>query len=222
MYRDRETITLADVLRRSGPRWQPMDEALGIADSALVTADSRPRSCCRVVVITSTLGEVEDPYLRLRPLPPTPPDEVCSCSDCPPILLMWTIGPNPIHCLHCNLEIEPPAVPLPADLVDEVAHWAMLDGAIEHLELDSGPYEEWAQRELLNLQSPVNIEGLALRRTLDPIRRCYLVLFQPMDADGRFVVPPVCPQCGSAFETFSHHGFTRLLCHPCGLALTNP
>lgn len=31
MYRDCEIITLADVLRRTGPRWKPMDEALGIA-----------------------------------------------------------------------------------------------------------------------------------------------------------------------------------------------
>jgi hypothetical protein len=170
----------------------------------------------------SKLGDVEDPYLRLRPMPPTPTDELCSCPGCPPMLLMWAIGPNPMHCLHCNGEIEPAALPLPVDLVDPVAHWAMLDGAIEHLELDSGPYEQWAQRELLDLKSPVNIEGLALRRKLDGIRRCYFVLFQLMDGSGTFVVPPACPQCGGAFQGFKNDRFTRLLCEACGLALVNP
>jgi hypothetical protein len=164
---------------------------------------------------------MEDPYLRLRPMPPTPAEELCSCPDSPPVLLMWTIGPNPMHCLHCNGELEPSGVPLPVELVDEVAHWTMLDGAIEHLELDSGPYEQWAQGELLNLQSPVNLEGLALRRSLDGVRRCYFVLFQPMDASGSFVVPPACPQCRGAWERFSHGRFTRLLCETCGLAAVN-
>jgi predicted nucleic acid-binding Zn ribbon protein len=133
---------------------------------------------------------------------------------------MWTIGPNPMHCFHCNGELEPSGVPL-LELVDDVAHWAMLEGAIEHLELDSGPYEQWAQGELLNLQSPVNLEGLALRRSLDRVRHCYLVLFQPMDGSGNFVVPPACPQCGGAWERFSRGRFTRLLCETCGLAVVN-
>lgn len=168
-----------------------------------------------------TVG-VDDPYLRLRPIPPTPEDELCACAGRPPMLLMWTIGPNPMHCLHCNGELEPSELPLPVHLVDDVAHWAMLDGAIEHLELDSGPYERWAQNELLDLESPVNIEGLALRQKLDGIRRCYLVLFQPMDPSGAFVVPTACPQCRGPFETFTHGRFTRLLCERCGLALVNP
>jgi hypothetical protein len=98
----------------------------------------------------------------------------------------------------------------------------MLDGAVQQLELDSGPYEKWAQRELLDLGSPVNVEGLALRRTLDRIRRCYLVLFPPLDKSLGFVVPPVCPHCGGAFERFTKQPFTRLLCDPCGLAVVNP
>ncbi len=169
-----------------------------------------------------TLDGVYDPYVRLRPAPPTPADELCSCPDSPPILLLCAMGPNPLHCLHCNGEVQPSRLPLPADVANEVAHWAMVDGSIQRLELDSGLYEQWAQRELLDLGSAVNVEGLALRRTLDPIRRCYLVLFQSMDSSGRFVVPSVCPQCSGAFERFTSHGFTRLLCDTCGLAVVNP
>src|SRR5437016_912629 len=45
-----------------------------------------------------------DPYFKLKPLPPTPDDEICSCPDDPPIKLMSTalLEDNPIHCLRCN------------------------------------------------------------------------------------------------------------------------
>lgn len=136
-------------------------------------------------------------------------------------MLMWALGPNPIHCLRCNGEVEPSQLPLPSDLVDAVAHWANIEGAIERLELDSGPYEGWAQAELLDLQSPVNVEGLSLRQKLDGIHRCYLVLFQRMEPSGEFVVPEACPGCAGTFDEMANGRLTRLLCEPCGFALVN-
>lgn len=138
------------------------------------------------------------------------------------MLLMWALAPNPVHCLDCNLEVDPSAVPIPVDVVDAVAHWATVDGAIETLELDSGPYESFAQAQLSDLGSPVNSEGLAVRAELEKVRRCYFVLFQPLDADLNYAVPPACPGCGGGFKEYSSASFTRLLCEKCSLALVNP
>jgi hypothetical protein len=158
---------------------------------------------------------MHDPYVRLRPTPPTPVDELCTCIDTPPIMLMWALGPNPIHCLRCNGEVEPSGIPLPGSLVDAIAHWVSIVGSILTVELDSGPYERWAQRELLDLRSPVNVKGLSLRQQLDSIRRCYFVLFQPLGRDGRFVVPATCPICGATFQEYARGRLTRLLCETC-------
>jgi hypothetical protein len=92
-------------------------------------------------------------------------------------MLMSALGENPIHCLDCNLEVDPKTLPLPVEMAPEVAHWRWIASAFEALELDSGAYEHLAQRELVDLGSAVNVEGLELRERLDGIRRCYIVLF---------------------------------------------
>jgi len=167
--------------------------------------------------------EVEDIYYRLRELGPTPEDEVCSCLPGSPIMLMSVLGRNPMHCLDCNLEVEPGTLPLPEGMVDGVAHWSWVAGAIHDLELDSGPYEQWAQTELSNLGSPINREGLVLRSQLDPVRRCYYTLFQPLAEIG-FAVPEACPICEGAFTVYTpaRFPFPRLICEGCSLVLVNP
>jgi predicted nucleic acid-binding Zn ribbon protein len=138
-------------------------------------------------------------------------------------MLMSALSANPIHCLWCNLEVKPEAIPLPPEMVQAVAHWCWIAGALERLELDSGPYERWAQGELLDLSSPVNREGLELREELNRVRRCYYVLFQALAdelADG-YVVPDSCPLCGAPFTESGSEWFTRLVCENCSLALVN-
>ena len=56
--------------------------------------------------------------------------------------------------------MDPASVPIPAEMVNGIAHWQGIAGAFEVLELDSGPYEALAQSELVDLESPVNEEGL--------------------------------------------------------------
>jgi hypothetical protein len=135
-------------------------------------------------------------------------------------MLMSALSNNPIHCLDCNLEVEPRTLPLPEAMVDAVANWGWIALAIHTLELDSGPYERWAQAELLDLESPVNRDGLDVREQLDGVRRCYFVLFQPLAADG-FVVPDVCPSCGSSFSEYSGGRFKRMICEGCSLAIVS-
>jgi len=138
-------------------------------------------------------------------------------------MLMTALGYNPIHCLNCNLEVDPTSISLPAALVDSVAHWRWIAGAFEALELDSGPYEAMAQAQLLDLRSPVNEEGLALRLTLNQqVRRCFYVVFQVMTEDGAFAVPEVCPKCGNELVDYKAGRFSRVICEEDGLAWVNP
>ena len=129
---------------------------------------------------------------------------------------MWAL--NPIHCFDCNLELDPAALPLPESVVEPVAHWCAIYGAIATLELDSGPYEAWARRELLDAKSPVNVEGRELRAELNAIRRCYYWLFQPKDED-EYVTPNDCPVCHQSMTTYDGGIFRQLACEQCSVVI---
>lgn len=131
---------------------------------------------------------------------------------------MWALSENPIHCLDCNLEVAPEALPLPPELVDPVADWCGLAGAIGLLELDSGAYEAWARTHLLDPESPVNRQGRDLQRRLDGLRRCYYWLFQP-EADDDRAPPTTCPICGRSLATYQSGIFSQLLCESCSVVL---
>ena len=57
--------------------------------------------------------------------------------------------------------------------VDAVANWRYVYGAVDALELDSGDYEHWAQRELANGDSPVNRQAFEVVRILARRRAAY-------------------------------------------------
>jgi hypothetical protein len=163
---------------------------------------------------------LNDPYFKLRPPPPTPDDEICSCHDDPPIKLMSLalLSENPIHCLRCNLEVPPERLRLDQPLVDAIAHWNAVYGAIDSLELDSGPYETWARSQLLDPGSPPNVEGLAVARMLNGIRRCYFWFFQP-NADDDYESPELCPMCQQRLRAYEEGLFPQLLCENDSLVL---
>lgn len=123
---------------------------------------------------------VRDIYERLRAPEPTPEDELCTCPAGTPVKLMSTrgIGFNPIQCLNCNREVVPERVGMSADLADAVATWLRTYGAIDALELESGPYEQWARDQLLDPASPPNLEGRAVVERLNELNRCYLWFFR--------------------------------------------
>src|SRR3569833_829430 len=89
-----------------------------------------------------------DIYERLKPFT-TPEDELCSHPAGTPIKLMSTggIGVIPIHCLVCNLDVVPERLGLDELVVHAVASWLQTYGAIDALELASGPYEQWARSD---------------------------------------------------------------------------
>ena len=158
----------------------------------------------------------DDPYLKLRPPPATPPDELCLCLGHPAIKLMCALSYNPIHCLDCNLEIEPTSLPLPTQLVEPIATWRSSHDAIDRLWLESGEYEAWANAQLSDITSPINVGGIHLRAQLDSVRRCYLWYFQDQSADS-FTPMMHCPKCGNAFGAYHSGGFAQYLCERCGI-----
>lgn len=157
-----------------------------------------------------------DPYFKLRPPPETPNDELCKCAGHKPIKLMVALGYNPLHCIVCNAEVSPGAIPLSIELVEEIARWRNVYAAIDHLWLDSGEYEAWAKTQLEDIHSPVNARGLALCRSLNTLRRCYYWYFQDETADD-FVPKTHCAYCGKQFVSYSAGIFPQFICEKCSI-----
>jgi len=155
---------------------------------------------------------VADDYGRLRPPAPTA-DEICTCPPSTPIKLMGMNGLsyNPIHCLRCNREVPPERLNLDRRLADAIADWRYTYDAIGALELASGIYESWARAQLLDADSPPNVEGREIAGTLNQFCRCYFWFFQP-DSDDGFVPRSTCPVCGDPLALYSEGIFSQLLC----------
>jgi hypothetical protein len=165
---------------------------------------------------------MSDHYSKLRNFGEVPDEERCSCEDGTPMMLVQRLSRNPLACFVCNGEVEPSSVSLPLDVVDSVAHWCWIAGAFEALELDSGPYEEFALSQMLDLKSPLNVEGLAVRSELDPLRRCYYVLTQRLqDETMDWQIPTECPSCGGDWTKDIRGISPKLLCEKCSLVVMN-
>lgn len=153
----------------------------------------------------------QDPYWKLRSK--APKDEICSCTTAGPIKLMSALSRNPIHCLECNLEVMPETVPVPPELVEEIASWLSVCDALDRLWLDSAEYEEFAREQLEDINSAVNLRGRCVSSRLAQSRKCFYSWFQ--DQGSPLWVPPTnCPLCGSAFHVFKS---AWLICESCAL-----
>lgn len=146
----------------------------------------------------------------------TPIDEICKCSKDKPIKLMQALGPNPLHCVDCNLEIAPESLALNNNLIDDIVRWQGVASAMELLELDSGEYESWAQKQLIDITSPVNQRGMELCKELNTICKCYLWYFQNETADD-FEPITHCPNCNQTLMVYTNGKFKQLICEPCKL-----
>jgi hypothetical protein len=161
-----------------------------------------------------------DPYWRLRPPPPTPDREICACTSIMPILLQPHLSSNPLSCACCNLEVPPERIGFDETIANEIASWQQFHNCFHFLWLDSGDFESWAEKHLLDPLSVVNLRGLELARRISKFRRCYLWWFEDWSADDR-VAPSRCPRClGSLDVRFEHtRGWSLLVCEPCSIAI---
>lgn len=144
-----------------------------------------------------------DPYWKLRPLPPTPEEEICHCPGTPDILLRGPIcSTNPLACLDCSGEFPPERIGFDERLSEAIAFWTWTYQSLEYLWLDSGEYEAWARARLEDPEGEVNRRGLELTARLNGLRRTYYVWFVAHgDDDGP---PPAnclrCPRCNGETE----------------------
>lgn len=102
--------------------------------------------------------------------------------------------------------------------MEAIERWRSIAGGIFDLWYWCSDYEAWAERELRNMESPVNRLGLRLRQEVDKHRRCYYDAFQ----DEVFWDPgsPVsCPACGDTMSMYSEGLMPQAVCDPCGLLL---
>ena len=126
---------------------------------------------------------------------------------------------NPVYCLDCNREVAPERLALSAELADALATWRSVHYAIEMLELESGAYELWAQKQLLDPASATNAEGLALARRVNELNRCYFWFFDAHTEDG-WAPRTACPICGGPLEPYPGRVFLQLLCEQDRVAVT--
>src|SRR5262245_45446766 len=140
---------------------------------------------------------ISNPFATLPPGEPTSGEKLCCCTGSPAIKLMTALTVNPIHCLDCNLEVNPGSLPLTRAVVDAIAAWRAKYDALYALWLASGSYEARAAGELSNIDSQVNREGRAVQRMLNLIRRCYY-WYHPIDTS---LTGSACPSCGATLRS---------------------
>jgi hypothetical protein len=162
------------------------------------------------------MAEEHDPYRKLRPQPPTPEEDLCSCADSPPIVLQAHLSPNPLSCLVCNLEVAPERVGFPETLAEEFASWQSFHNCFYLLWLDSGEFESWAQAQLEDPGSRVNKWGLELVTELRAFHPAYYWWFQDNGAED-FEPLSRCPACQSALT--ERRG--RHVCEQCSIVVAN-
>ena len=157
-----------------------------------------------------------NPLSKLGPPLPTPLDELCACSSRTALKLMTSLGFNPIHCVGCNLEVPPERLDLSSELVEALASWNAVAGAIERLWLDSGAYEEWARREMIDINSAVNAAGRELQRRLEAKWHCYYDHFTDPDTHSA-TRPPRCPVCRHAMAPIGPDWLRQRACDACSI-----
>ena len=159
------------------------------------------------------------PGWTLRPPPQTRRDEFCRCIDAPPIKLVGGAGFNPIHCLECGSEVDFRLLGLRQDLLDDIERWRCIAGGIYDLWYWSDQYDEWAEEQLCDPDSPVNALGRAVQRRVDRVRRCYYEFFAD-EIVWEPGTPKACPGCGADLTLHPTGPLPQGACHPCSIVLS--
>jgi hypothetical protein len=154
-----------------------------------------------------------DPYWKLRPEGPTPDDELCSCTDSPPIVLQEHLSSVPLACLKCNGEVPPERIGFSEELAEKIAFWRDLHYALKTLWLDSGEYEAWAKARLEDPAGSLAVRGLEIVAELNAFRRTYYSWFEDQSVEDYEPMSP-CPRCGGELVP----RFKRRVCEECSIA----
>ena len=123
---------------------------------------------------------------------PLPADEICRCTDDPPIVLQAHFSPTPLACMRCNLEVPVERLGLSAALAEELAGWARFHDCFYLLWIDSQEYEYWAWAQLTDPGSPLHTRALDLVARLQAFRPTYYGWFSDGEAEDEEVDCPLC------------------------------
>jgi len=175
----------------------------------------------------------DDRYLKLRPFPAPPADELCACQEIEALALCYVFySRNPLRCLSCNNEVPPERLDLTPAMVDSLASWASFYGCFYLLWLESGEFETWARQQLTDPRSPANERGLAVCGRLSEIKPCYFWWFEET-VDEDYQPLSACPRCGAPLaerpspsppggkSVERESSFRRLVCEPCRIVVCN-
>lgn len=157
-----------------------------------------------------------DLYWKLRPLAPTPDEEVCHCAECRSVMLCDTLTENPLRCVECNGEIAPERIGFDELLADDIAHWRGLFRSLYLLWLDSDEYESWARERLLDRYGRVNLYGREIVSQLSRFVRAYYWWFRDTELDAS-LMPTTCPICETELEPVE--GRVYFKCESCSILI---
>jgi hypothetical protein len=153
-------------------------------------------------------------YDKLKPEPPTPLDEICTCDREHPIALCYALTNNPIRCIECYRELPPERLQPPPEMVEIIAKWRRFYSCFYLLWLDSGEFEDWARQQLLDPKSAANRRSYETCKIVSQLRRCYHWWFQEPEIDG-YEPLSYCPKCQAKLT----EKFDRLVCENCQILI---
>jgi predicted Zn-ribbon and HTH transcriptional regulator len=145
-------------------------------------------------------------YQKLLHPAPIPPEDYCDCAQIKAIYLAFDLIENPLRCDTCRSVIAPERSALTPPQIDALVDWTTTFGSIYKLWLQSGSYETWAYDQLVDPNSPVNLQGMTVAGLLSEGQPCGYLWFW---SEHR---PTSCPRCASALEPQPNH---FLLCSNC-------
>jgi hypothetical protein len=148
-------------------------------------------------------------YAKLKA--PKPTEQVCKCTNKPPVKLVMEPGFNPLRCVTCGLEVTPEALKLSVEQAEALATWNGCAVGIYNLWLAAGEYQTWAERQMLELGSPVNVDGRKLAEDLKPVRRAYYWVFTGDEPLAQ------CPRCGGETTQAAGASAPQAFCNDCSL-----
>jgi hypothetical protein len=128
----------------------------------------------------------------------------------------------PFYCLRCRKSIVFQTFylhPVQLEMIQhQVYEWWQQYFAIDHLR--RGSYLEWADAQLTNPMSPVNVLGLEICADLETVRKCYYSIFL-LDTVYLIEGRKTCPKCQQSLEVFTDREFQdpAYLCAGCNIAL---
>jgi hypothetical protein len=128
----------------------------------------------------------------------------------------------PFHCLCCRKSIAFLSFhlhPVQLEMIrKQVYEWSQQYFAIDHLRC--GSYLEWAETQLTDPMSPVNVLGLEICTDLSTVRKCYYSIFL-LDSVYLIEDRTLCPKCQQPLLVFTDREYQdpAYLCPQCKIAV---